>query len=147
MNKFTNVEDSINEIKKPLKKIAISGFIASISVVILGICINMREENREFTSFEACFYGMKGLFLNNPSEELFHASVIKGVQGKNFKIEKITLVKLIDGYTCDVIVRDAKGHRSYRVKLEKNSKFPHLYRIADVRGQKIVSVYQWRSRL
>ena len=148
MKKYTNIEDSINELKKPLRNIGIFSFGACLAVVgIFGYFLNTRDKEQEFTSLEACFYGMITLFFNDPSEKLFHPSVIKDVESQNFKIEKITLVKLIDSYTCDVIARDTKGHRSYRVKLEKNSKFPHLYRIADIRGQKIISNYQWRSRL
>jgi len=96
---------------------------------------------------EACQVGMTSLFDNNPMEELFHKTVLKDTKDHNFKIDEITLIKVIDNYNCDVVVKDPKGHRSYRIALEKNSRFPHFYRIFDVRGQKLVSSYQWKANL
>ena len=81
---------------------------------------------------------------NSPSADLINESVLKDLSETSFKAEGITLVKLINNFECDVIVRDSKGHRSYLVNLEKNSKFKHLYKILNVKGQKIVSRYQWR---
>ena len=81
---------------------------------------------------------------NNPNLDLINESVVKDLTKVNFKAEGITLVKLINNFECDVIVKDSKGHRSYLVNLEKNSKFKHLYRILNVKGQKIISRYQWK---
>ncbi len=100
-----------------------------------------------FSTFETCLYGMDKLFKNAQDETLFHKNVLKDTKEHQFKIDEINLVKVIDGHHCDVIAKDAKGFRSYRVTLEKNSKFPHLYRIFDVQGQKLVSNYQWRANL
>lgn len=88
---------------------------------------------------------MKSIFENNSNEELVGKKVLKDLKNKKFEIEGISLVKVKDGHHCDVVAKDSKGHRSYLVTLEKNSKFPHYYRIFDVRGQKIVSKYQWRT--
>ena len=74
-------------------------------------------------------------------------TLLKDVEKLKFEIDKITLVKVRDNYHCDVVARDAKGHRSYKVKLEKNSKFPHFYKIFDIQGQKIISTYQWKGDL
>jgi hypothetical protein len=88
---------------------------------------------------------MEAIFEHNTSTELHHKKVIKDLKDKQFQIEEISLVKVRDGHHCDVVARDAKGFRSYSVTLEKNAKFPHLYKIFDVQGQKIVSKYQWRE--
>jgi len=90
---------------------------------------------------------MKSFFDNDPSEDFFHKDVLKDVQSTKFEMEGISLIKVVDNYTCDVVAKDTKGHRSYRVGLEKNPKFPHLYKIFDVKGQQIVSPYQWRENL
>ena len=47
----------------------------------------------------------------------------------------MTLVKMINHYTCDVVIKDLKGFRSYRVSLERNSRFENFYRITDVKGK------------
>ncbi len=88
---------------------------------------------------------MKAIFEHNPTLELHHKKVIKDLKGKNFQVDEISLIKVKDSHHCDVVAKDAKGYRSYAVTLEKNAKFPHLYKIFDVQGQKIVSKYQWRE--
>ena len=102
---------------------------------------------KKLSTMETCFYGMKEFFDNNPTENFFHKDVLKDVESKNFKMEGITLVKVVNSHTCDVIAKDSKGHRSYRVGLEKNPNFRHYYKIFDVKGQQIVSTYQWRENL
>ena len=88
---------------------------------------------------------MKSIFDNNPTDDLIDKSIIKDVKEMNFQMEDITLVKVIDHYSCDVVAKDSKGHRSYRVSLERNTGFRHLFKIKNVKGQKIVSKYQWRE--
>ena len=100
-----------------------------------------------YTSLEACHFGMKSIMGNAPDQSLVTSQVISDLTSQNFKIEEITLVKVIDPYLCDVVVRDTKGFRSYAVTLEKNLNFPHLYRILDVKGQKITSDYQLGNNL
>ncbi|PIP92548.1 MAG: hypothetical protein COW00_00105 [Bdellovibrio sp. CG12_big_fil_rev_8_21_14_0_65_39_13] len=87
---------------------------------------------------------MKSIFENNSTKKLVHQKVLDDLKATHFEVEDITLVKMVNGLHCDVIAKDSKGYRSYAVTLEKNSKFDHLHRIFDVRGQKIVSPYQWR---
>lgn len=106
-----------------------------------------RESKEPMEAFEVCHKGMKSLFDNYPTINFFNKSVLNDVKEVKFEVEKIGLIKMLGEYDCDVVVKDQKGHRSYRVKLEKNSKFPHLYQIVDVKGQKIVSPYQWRDDL
>ena len=88
---------------------------------------------------------MERIFEHNATEELVHKKVINDLKDHHFDIEEITLVKMRSGLHCDVVAKDLKGYRSYAVTLEKNSKFDHLYRIFDVRGQKITSTYQWKN--
>lgn len=109
--------------------------------------LNREDANKPFSVMEACHYGMKSLFENNPTENLFNMSVIKDVKGHTFEVEEVSLVKVLAGHRCDVVAKDAKGYRSFLVVLEKNSSFPHFYKIADVREQKLVSKYQWRASL
>mgnify|MGYP006945858449 CR=1 FL=1 len=90
---------------------------------------------------------MKELFENNPTDKLFNKSVLKDVKEHLFEIEGIGLIKELSGFGCDVVAKDAKGHRSFKVRLEKNSSFPHFYKISDVREQGIVSQYQWKDSL
>ncbi len=106
-----------------------------------------RESSKPMESFEVCHHGMKSLFDNYPKKDFFNKSVLNDVKEVKFEVEKIGLIKMIGEYDCDVVVKDHKGHRSYRVKLEKNSSFPLHYKIVDVKGQKIVSSYQWRDEL
>lgn len=94
---------------------------------------------------ETCLYGMNSLFNNGPSLDLVEKEVIRDTKDLSFSIDKITLVKILDNYTCDVITKDSNGFRSYRVTLKRNSKFKHLYKIGNVTGQKIISKYQWRN--
>ena len=119
--------------------------ILNLIVLAIGVYLNIKTGNKNYSSLEACHYGMSAIFEHNPSIELLHRKVIKDLKDKHFEVEEISLVKVKDGLHCDVVVKDAKGHRSYAVTLEKNAKFPHLYRIFDVQGQKIVSNYQWRN--
>lgn len=107
--------------------------------------INLREEDRPFSTFETCHYGMKAIFEHNTNLDLHHKKVIADLKDHRFEIEKITLVKVKDDFHCDVVAKDKKGFRSYAVVLEKNAKFQHLYRIFDVRGVKLVSSYQWKD--
>jgi hypothetical protein len=88
---------------------------------------------------------MKQLFENAPSENLFHKSVLKGVNQRTFDIESIELVKTLSGSRCDVVAKDSKGHRSFRVMLEKNANYPHYYKIFNIKEQRLVSNYQWKE--
>ncbi len=92
---------------------------------------------------ESCVYGMEQIFSHNPNPDLIHTKIIEDLKGHKFKIEDITLVKKINGLSCDVVAKDVRGYRSYRVALEKNTRFPHLYRVLDVSEQKLISKYQW----
>ena len=111
----------------------------------MGVIVNQKGIDKKYSSFEACLYGMERIFEHNATEELVHKKVINDLKDHHFDIEEITLVKMRSGLHCDVVAKDLKGYRSYAVTLEKNSKFDHLYRIFDVRGQKITSTYQWKN--
>jgi len=96
---------------------------------------------------ETCYMGMRELFDNHPTEKLFNKSVLKDVKEHIFEIEEIGLIKELSGFRCDVVAKDSKGHRSFRVALEKNASFPHFYKIADVKEQRLVTPYQWEDSL
>lgn len=98
-------------------------------------------------AIEVCYLGMKELFENNPTEMFFNDLVIKDVKGLTFKIQNIGLVKELSGDRCDVVAKDFKGYRSFLISLEKNGKFPHVYKIVDVKEQKLSSHYQWRESI
>lgn len=112
-----------------------------------GILLNRKKSNKTLTTIEVCYFGLKTLFENNPTDEYFSDDVLKDTKDKKFEIESLTLVKKVDEYSCDVIAKDSKGHRSYRVSLDKSSKFQHFYRIIDVKGQEIITAYQWKANL
>lgn len=109
--------------------------------------IHLKHEKIPYTTLEACNFGMRSIFNNSPNEDVVSSQVINELKSTNFKVEDITLIKMIDPYLCDVVIKDVKGFRSYAVTLEKNLDFPHLYRISDVKGQKLVSAYQWEKSL
>ena len=119
---------------------------ANILVVSIGLSIAAKKENKTYSSMEACMHGMKSIFSHNAKEDLVHKKVSKDLKSLHFDVENISLIKIRNGLSCDVVVKDKKGFRSYRVSLEKNSKYPHLYRIYNVQGQKLVSSYQWRDK-
>lgn len=89
---------------------------------------------------------MNGIFLGEADDDLVNEQVLKDVKGQKFSVENITLVKMINSYKCDVVVRDSKGFRSYLVTLERAAKFEYGFRVADVKGQKLVSNYQWEEK-
>ena len=104
-----------------------------------------KKEIKSFNTMESCMHGIQSVFNNTPNKELVDDSVIKDLKGHKFRVEKITLVKAIDSYSCDVVARDSKGHRSYRLTLDKNSEFTHGFKITNIKGQKIISKYQWEA--
>ena len=89
------------------------------------------------TTFEACYYGMKSLLEYDPVEGLFHKSVLDEVKGYRFKVDRVSSVKVIDDYRCDVISKGEKRQEAHRISLEKGSRFLLNYRIKDVLGQRI----------
>ena len=145
MQNYQNIAESIQKLKKPLMLIAGVSVFLNLVVLGAGVIINSKTESKRFTTFESCHNGMKSIFEHNGTEDLIHSKVLKDLEKHHFDIEEITLIKVRNGLHCDVVARDSKGYRSYSVTLEKNAKYPHLYRIFDVRGQKIVSAYQWKE--
>jgi hypothetical protein len=89
---------------------------------------------------------MSAIFLKKANEDLVNEQVLKVIEGQRFTVEAITLVKMLNSYKCDVVVKDDKGFRGYLVTLERAAKFEHGFRIADVKGQKLVSSYQWEEK-
>ena len=117
-------------------------------IIITGITLNAPPSESDYSQLEVCYYGGKTLFLENaPHRELFNKSTLNDVEGKIFKMNDILLVKTIGNNACDLVIEDDRGRRSYRLELEKNSKFEHFYRIANIKGQKLISPYQWEDKL
>ena len=144
---YQDMGKAIARLKWPIIWIASIGTIIHLILLGLGVWMNTKSDEIPFTTLETCYYGMKSILGNAPDPNLLSTQVRDELKTQNFKIEDITLVKMIDPYLCDVVVKDTKGFRSYFVTLEKNLNFPHLYRILDVKGKKLVSSYQWESNL
>lgn len=142
MEQYQNLGQAITRIKRPIIWIAAIGTALQLGLLIASILVAQTKDEIPYTSLETCYHGMKSIMGNAPNPDLVSSQVTNDLINKNFKIEELTLVKVIDPYLCDVVVRDTKGFRSYAVTLEKNLNFPHLYRILDVKGQKITSEYQ-----
>lgn len=146
MENYQSMAKSIERLKRPLIYIALISAVTHLLILGTGIYLN-REKADHMSAFEVCHKGMKGLFGNLPNHELFNKTVLKDVKDKTFEVESLSLIKMFGDYNCDVVAKDHKGHRSYRVRLEKNPKFTHLYRIIDVKGQRLASPYQWKEKL
>ena len=145
MNGFNTIENELENLKKPFLGIALTGAFVNIAILALWLTIHITAPDKRFSALETCFHGMKSIFEHTLNKDLLDKSLLDALEKKTFKIDRITLVKEIDGFTCDVITQDAKGHRAYRVSLAKDGDFKHLYKILNIRGQKIKSNYQWRD--
>lgn len=142
-NKILSIEEGIAELRKPLIIYGISVVLVNFLILGLGVINSLgHNESSEYSTFETCLYGFNQIIQNNPTEDLISESVIKDLEKVKFKSESIHLIKKINSFSCDVFIKEPKGVRRYLVTLEKNAKFPHLYRIFDVKGAKINSRYQ-----
>lgn len=147
MEQYTSMAQSIDHIKRPLIYIALLGSLIHILILGAGIFLGQQKNNDKYSVLQICHIGMNDFFNNNPSTELFDKSVLEAVKGHKFKIEKIKLIKQRSSFNCDVVAQDSKGYRSFLVSLQKNSSFTHLYKISDVKEQKIISTYQWKDNI
>ena len=145
MDQFGDIEKSIRKIKRPILSIALTGIILQTLILLAGTT-GQRERLKPFSTLEACYYGMRSLFIHDPDKNLLHKSVLKKVKGRHFKSHNITLVKAIGHHHCDVVAKDTKGYRSYRINLEKNPRFIHLYRIFHIQEQQLTNPYQWEDK-
>ena len=142
-NRFLSIEEAILGLKRPLKVYSLAVVTINIFILILGLFIQIKEEEPvQYSTFETCLYGMQQIIENNPAENLVNAKVIKDLSDVQMKVDYIHLVKVVNSFTCDVFTKDPNGVKRYLVSLEKNSKFPHKFRILDVKGQKVDSRYQ-----
>ena len=144
---YKDMGKAIDNLKRPIIWIAAVGTVLHLVLLIGGIWMNRKQDELPYTTVETCYFGMKAIFGNSPDPDLTASQVIDELKGTTFKVEDITLVKMIDPYLCDVVVKDTKGFRGYAVTLEKNVNLPHLYRIVDVKGKKLVAAYQWENNL
>ena len=145
MNQYQSVEKEIHALRKPLRWYGFGGVGINMIILLISFWVQFgQSEEQSFSSMEACYYGMDAVFNNSPNEEIVSKKVIDDLLKNKitFDVERIHLIKFIDGFHCDVVTKDPKGHRSFRVALEKNSKFKHLYKILDVKERQIESRYQ-----
>ena len=113
--------------------------MATVLLIQMGTILFLLLQNRptEHSPMQSCYYGMNAIFSQSPDKKLLHSSVIKDMQKYSFKVERISSIRLVDSYTCVVVVKLANKMRSYFVRLEKSASNPHLYRIRDVQGRAI----------
>lgn len=145
MNEYQSVAKEISDLRKPLRWYGFGGVALNMIILLISFWFQFgRSEGENYSNMEACYYGMDAILNNNPNEEVVNSKVIEGlIKDKvSFDVERIHLIKFIDGFHCDVVTKDPKGFRNFRVTLEKNSKFKHLYKILDVREKQIESRYQ-----
>jgi len=147
VNKYEDLSVLIEKMKRPLILIGVGSLLANLVVVISAAVINRKVDQRKFSTIEACYFGMQSIFENNANDLLVHPDVIEDLAETKFKFAELALVKKLDAFSCDVVSSDSKGHRSYLVQLEKNSKFTHGFRIFDIKEQKLKSKYQWSKNL
>ena len=144
---YKNMGQAIERLKWPIIWIAVAGTVLQLGLLMASLIMAQSKDEIPFGPLETCQGGMKSIFGNKADPDLVTSEVISDLHTQNFKIEEITLIKLLNPYLCDVVVKDIKGFRSYAVSLEKNLDFPHMYKISDVKGQKIVSEYQVEDSL
>ena len=145
MQKYQDLSGEIQKIKMPIKIMVISGIVINLLIGILFLWINFYWSKTEhFGSVEACLKGMESLVNNTSDPKIINEKVIDDIQKHQikFNVERIHLVKYLDGLNCDVITKDSDGFRSYQVSLEKSLRFDHLFKITDVKEQPIISEYQ-----
>ena len=148
MKKYQDLETAITSISKPLKKIM---WVAlGCNLIVSGLTAWLVRPSipqlNPVTALDVCQQGMRHILLHQEDEDLVSEEVIKAAKSMQFQIEAITLVKMIGALNCDVVVKDAKGYRGYRVSLGRSSKHKFEYQIIDVKGQKLISDYQWSNK-
>jgi len=145
MHKYQDLSGEIQKIKMPIKIMVISGIVINLLIGILFLWINFYWSKTEhFGSVEACLKGMESLVSNVADPKIINEKVMEDIEKHQikFNVERIHLVKYLDGLHCDVITKDSDGFSSYLISLEKNSRFEHLFKITDVKEQPIISEYQ-----
>ena len=145
MHKYQDLSGEIQKIKMPIKIMVISGIVINLLIGILFLWINFYWcKTEHFGSVETCLKGMESLVNNSSDPKIINEKVMDDIQKHQikFNVERIHLVKYLDGLHCDVITKDSDGFSSYLISLEKNSRFEHLFKITDVKEQPIISEYQ-----
>jgi hypothetical protein len=144
MENYQSINKTIASIKKPIIAFSLIQIALYVAIGYALVQIALNKESHSYSSMETCYYGMDSIFNNNPNEELLNKTILKDLLKKKeeFKVDSIHLVKVVNNYECDVFSKDQKGVRRYLVKLEKNAKFRHLYRILDISEKTVDSRYQ-----
>jgi hypothetical protein len=147
MHHYQNLTSEIKNIKRPIQLITALGIALNLGILTIGGQLINSKNRPMYSTIEACYFGMKGVVGNNPDERLIKKEILKDLEGKTFKVQGINLVKKLDSHSCDVVVKDDKGVKSYLVELEKSSRYAHGVKLFNIKGQKVVSKYQWRAML
>ena len=145
MNKYQDLSVEIQKIKTPIEIMIGVGIILNLLIVGISMWIQFGGEDLiRYSSMEACMKGMESIISNNPDPELISKNVLDDIQKNKitFSVDRIHLVKYVDGLGCDVITKEPGGYGSYLITLEKNSRFKYFFKIRDVKGQPIISEYQ-----
>ena len=142
-DRLISIEETIKSLRRPLMLIAITGVIANLSILGLEIMVLKGQKKPvALNTIETCYRGMSSVFNNMPNRELVSEKIMKDLKETTFKIDKIHLLKVIDGYNCDVFTKDSQGVRRYNVSLDKSIHYSHTYKIVDIKETKVDSRYQ-----
>ena len=144
MENYQSINKAIQSVRKPVIVFSLIGLFIYMVFGAVLVNIALDKEDKSYSTIETCYHGMKSIFNNSPNENLLNKVVIADLNKMetNFNVDHIHLIKAVTKYECDVFSKDSKGVRRFLVKLEKNTKFMHLYRILDISERKVDSRYQ-----
>lgn len=144
MDNFQSITKAIESIKRPMIAFSVIGLVIYVAIGLILVDIAKGNNEKDFSTMETCFYGMESIFNNDPSETLLNKTILKDLKKNQaqFEVSGIHLIKVINHFECDVFSKDKKGVRRFLVKLEKNTKFKHLYKVLDISERKVDSRYQ-----
>lgn len=144
MQRFEGVEDAIIALKFYVKGWMLGTAIATIAGFFLYHFTYIHNRPSEFSTFEACYYGIKNIIENAPSEEFVNESIIKDLKESKIKFnaELVGMVKVTGRSTCDVFIKELRGTRRYLVTLERGDNLDHKLRVLDVKEKKVKKEYQ-----
>ncbi|MEX0799360.1 MAG: hypothetical protein WD025_07940 [Bacteriovoracaceae bacterium] len=143
MNNYDDIPKALGEIKKTIFLCA--GALLIVFSLINGIYFLSKYNNAtKYSSFEACYYGIKSIVENNPNKDLLNKNILKDLESlkKSFSVELLGQVKVLSPFQCDVFVKERRGTRRFQVTLEKNSKFSYFYKVLDIKERRIDMEYQ-----
>lgn len=143
MKNYDNIPQAIGRIRGSILISLLVLTLAYVGSLFSFYHLFIKDEKMAYSTFEACYFGMKKIVENDPSENLLNKSIIEDIEKlkDNFSVELLGQVKVLDPFRCDVFIKERRGTRRFQVTLEKNAKFPHLYKLLDVIEKKIDQEY------